>query len=138
MSVKISHFASYTGNADDGIGSNSVDTTGGIKFVTKTNEFVALATAGSEISGAGITQKAFTADNQTVAKARLEFIPAQVDVTYDVTITNGTITVVDEGKYFDLADSVTVDGTTESTTTGQLRMVKFISATNSEFKIANV
>jgi hypothetical protein len=138
MTVKISRFASYTGNELDGIGSNSVTTVGATKFVTKTNEFVALATAGSEISGASITQKAFDSDNQTVAKARLGYIPAHVDITYDCTISNGTITVVDEGKYYDLMDSVTVDGATESTTTGQLRMVKFISATNSQFGIVNL
>ena len=138
MSVKMSHFVSYTGNANDGIGANSVDTTGGRFFVTKTNEFVSKSVAGGEISGVSDTQKAFASDNQTVAKKRLQFIPTQTDVTYDVTITNGTITVVDEGKYYDLSDSVTVDGTTESTTTGQLRMVKFISATNSEFRIANM
>jgi len=138
MTVKIARFASYTGNELDGIGSNSVTTVAATKFVTKTNEFVALATAGSEISGASITQKAFDADNQTVAKARLAYIPNNVDITYDCTISNGTITVVDEGKYYDLMDSVTVDGATESTTTGQLRMVKFNSATNSTFRIVNL
>jgi len=138
MTVKIARFASYTGNELDGIGSNSVTTVAATKFVTKTNEFVALATAGSEISGASITQKAFDADNQTVAKARLAYIPNHVDITYDCTISNGTITVVDEGKYYDLMDSVTVDGATESTTTGQLRMVKFNSATNSTFRIVNL
>jgi hypothetical protein len=138
MTVKIARFASYTGNELDGIGSNSVTTVAATKFVTKTNEFVALATAGSEISGASITQKAFDSDNQTVAKARLAYIPNHVDITYDCTISNGTITVVDEGKYYDLMDSVTVDGATESTTTGQLRMVKFNSATNSTFRIVNL
>jgi len=138
MTVKIARFASYTGNELDGIGSNSVTTVAATKFVTKTNEFVALATAGSEISGASITQKAFDADNQTVAKVRLAYIPNHVDITYDCTISNGTITVVDEGKYYDLMDSVTVDGATESTTTGQLRMVKFNSATNSTFRIVNL
>jgi hypothetical protein len=57
---------------------------------------------------------------------------------YEVTITGGTITIADETKYFDLSDSVTVDGTTESTTTGQLRMTKFVSATASVFEIANL
>jgi len=137
MSVKLSEFKTYTGTENDGIGANSVDTTTGDCFVTKTNEFVAKSTAGSEISGVSLTQKAFASDNQTVAKARLGFIPTDVDNIYDVTITGGTITVVDEGKYYDLSDSVTVDGASESTTTGQLRMVKFVSATNSKFKIAN-
>lgn len=137
MSVKLSQFSQYTGTEDDGIGANSVDTTSGGCFVTKTNEFVAKATTGSEISGVALTQKAFASDNQTVDKKRLGFIPTTVDNIYDVTISGGTVTVVDEGKYYDLLDSVVVDGTSESTTTGQLRMVKFVSATNSKFKIAN-
>ena len=137
MTIKISEFKSYDWTERGGIGANSVDTTGGIFFVTKTNEFVAKATAGSEISGASITQKAYASDNQTVAKAALNYIPGDVDNTYDVTISNGTITIVDEGKYYDLQSANVVDGTTESTTTGQLRMVKFINSTLSTFKIAN-
>ena len=57
MSVKLSEFKTYTGTENDGIGANSVDTTTGDCFVTKTNEFVAKATAGSEISGVSLTQK---------------------------------------------------------------------------------
>jgi S-adenosylhomocysteine hydrolase len=138
MTVKIARDASYTGNANDGIGANSADTTGGRFFVSKTNEVVSKAGTTGEVAGVSHTQKVFASDNETVAKARIEFIPANVDITYDVTITNGTITVVDEGKYYNLtAAGDTVDGTTESTTTGQLRMVKFNSATNSTFRIAN-
>ena len=137
MSVKISRFASYTGNANDGIGANSLDTTAGQYFVTKTNEFVNKSGTTGEVSGVSLTQRTFASDNQTVAKARVEFIPNQVDISYDVTISNGTITVVDEGKYYNLMDSVTVDGATESTTTGQLRMEKFINATLSRFRITN-
>lgn len=137
MSVKLSEFKTYQGTERTGIGTNSTDTTGGDCFVLKTNEFVLKATAGSAIDGVSITQKAYASDNQTVAKAPLNYMPLDTDSLYDVTITGGTITIVDEGKYYDLSDSVTVDGTTENTTTGQLRLVKFVSATNSQFRIAN-
>lgn len=137
MSVKLSEFKNYTGTERTGIGANSVDTTSGDCFVTKANQFVSKAVAGGEISGVSLTQTAFASDNQTVSMLPLNYIPTDVDNLYDVTISGGTITIVDEGKYYDLLDSVTVDGTTESTTTGQLRMVKFVSATNSQFRIAN-
>ena len=138
MSVKLSQFKTYTGTENDGIGTNSMDTTGGSYFVDKTNEFVLKSTAGSLIAGVSLTEKAFASDNQTVTKARCGFMPTDVDNVYDVTISTGTITVVDEGKYFDLQSANVVDGSSESTTTGQLRMYKFVSATNSKFTIANV
>lgn len=138
MTIKISEFKSYDWTERGWIGANSVDTTGWIFFVTKTNEFVTKATAGSEISWASITQKLYDSDNETVAKDALNYIPTNVDNTYDVTISNGTITIVDEWKYFDLQSANVVNWATESTTTGQLRMVKFVSATNSTFEIANI
>ena len=136
MSVKIHEFKNYTGTERAGIGANSVDTSAADCFVTIAGNIVSKSTAGSEIAGVSLTRKAFASDNQTVAQLPLEYIP--VDNLYDVTITGGTITAADEGKFYDLSDSVTVDGTSESTTTGQLRMVKFVSATNSTFEIANV
>lgn len=53
-----------------------------------------------------------------------------------LSITGGTITAADEDKFYDLGASG-VDGTTESTTTGQVRMSKFISATQARFQIVN-
>lgn len=138
MSVKISKFKTYTGDEGTGIGANSVDTTTGQCFVTKSGSIVSKATAGSEISGVALTSKVYASDNQTVDARPLNFIPTKVDMEYEVTITGGTITIADETKYYDLTDSVTVDGSTESTTTGQLRMTKFISSTASVFEIANL
>jgi len=57
--------------------------------------------------------------------------------TYDVEISGGTITAADEGKFYDLSDSETVDGTSESTSTGQLKLVGFKTATLGTFVIAN-
>lgn len=139
MSVKLSEFKTYTGTARSGVGANSLDTSAGQYFVSISGNVVSKALAGGEIIGVSLTQKAFASDNQTNAAATVEYMPTDVDNIYDVTITNGTITVADEGKYYDLdaTSGEVVDGTTESTTTGQLRMVKFVSATNSKFKIAN-
>lgn len=138
MSVKLVEFKTYTGTERGGIGANSVDTSAEDAFVTISGNVVAKSTAGDEIAGVSLTRKVYASDNQTVAMAALDYIPVDVDNVYAVTITGGTITAADEGKFFDLSDAVTVDGTSESTTTGQLRMVKFVSATNSNFKIANM
>jgi hypothetical protein len=48
-------------------------------------------------------------DNQTVAKATVNYIPKRAKNLYNVTITGGTITQADEGKYYNLSDSETVD-----------------------------
>lgn len=47
-----------------------------------------------------------------------------------------TVTIADEGKYFDI-DANGVDGSSESATTGQVRMLKYISAVSGEFEIVN-
>ena len=153
--IKIEVLKSYDGEADTGIGGNSVDLTSGPAFVAKASDIVTKATSSSLIAGVSLTQKAYASDNQTVAKLRTEYIPAKVGNLYGVTISGGTITVADEGKFYNLSDSVTVDGTTESATgvytktddagaavdptlNFQLQMVKFVSATYSLFRIVTV
>ena len=39
--------------------------------------------------------------------------------------------------YYDLTDKDTVNGTTESATTGQVKLVKFVSATVGIFQVVN-
>ena len=152
MSVALKEFKGYTGTARTGIGANSVDTTTGECFVSISGNIVSKATSSSVIAGVSIARKAYASDNETVAKAKLEYMPKDVDALFAVTITGGTITAADEGKFYNLSDSVTVDGTTESTTgvyvntsdAGaavdailhyQLQMVQFVSATNCLFRI---
>lgn len=150
MSVKISEFKNYTGTEAGGIGANSVDTTEGECFVSVAGNIVSKATASTAIAGVSLTRKVYASDNQTVAQARLNYIPSDVDVLYAVTISGGTITAADEGKYYNLLNSVTVDGSTETANEAtvnaaaagttpvvkmQLQLVKFVSATNSLFKI---
>lgn len=52
-------------------------------------------------------------------------------------ITGGTVTAVDVGKFYDITATQEVDGASESTSTGQLRLEKFISATVGIFSIQN-
>lgn len=107
------------------------------EFVDAVGGYAIKAAAAGNISGVSKQIATFASDNQTVAKAELVYEPQKPSTTYLVTITGGTITIADEGKYYDLATSTTVDGTSESTTTGQLRLVKFVKATSSEFQIVN-
>lgn len=121
-------------------------------FVSKTGEVVSKATSSSVIAGVSYTQDTFASDNETVAKAKVEFEPSTTPNTYRVTITGGTITVADEEKFYNLSNSETVNGATESTTgvyvntsdagaatdpvvKMQVQLVKFISATEGIFRI---
>lgn len=126
----------YTQSQEDGIAKNSLALTG-MHFVVKASGVVDKAVATGVISGVNSTIGTFASNNESVAKARVVFNPTTKDALYEVGITGGTITVADEGKFYDLTDSDTVDGTTESATTGQVQLVKFLTATNSVFRIAN-
>lgn len=106
-------------------------------MVNYTGGAVIKAVAGGVISGVAKQNATFSSDNQTVAKATLTYEPVKDSNTYRMTITGGTITIADEGKYYDLATATTVDWATESTTTWQLELVKFVTATSSDFKIVN-
>lgn len=150
MAIKMHKMAGYTGNELGGIGANSTDTSSADVFVQHNGSVVSAATTSGAISGVSLTRAAYASGNETVAKAVLNYVPAQVDVTYEVTITGGTITAADQGKFYNLATASTVDGTTESATkstvtndgagtdavvTMQLQLVRFITATVGEFRI---
>lgn len=134
--MRLYNINGYTGQAESGTGANSLALTETC-FVTKASGVVTKAVAEGVISGVNDTIATYASDNETVDKKAVEFRPALVDATYEVAITGGTITEADEGNFFDLSDEVTVDGATESATTGQVQMVEFISATNAVFRIAN-
>lgn len=108
------------------------------EFLNATGGYAIKAVAGGVVSGVSKEVATFASDNQTVAMKKLVYEPQKAQTTFRVPITGGTITIADEGKYYDLATSTTVDGTTESATTGQLKLVKFISATLCDFQIVNM
>jgi hypothetical protein len=136
MSVVLNRENPYSHFSKTGLAKNSLALTDAA-FVFVAGGIVDVAVAGGRIDGVSATVKTFASDNQTVAKDTVEYTDVSSQALYTVTITGGTITAADEGKYYDLSDSVTVDGTSESTTTGQLRMVKFVSATSAIFQIVN-
>ena len=154
MWIKIWTQDNYAKNSEKGIGANSLNLTGKF-FLKRTGNIIDKAGASDRIIWVNYTEQVFASDNQTVAKAKVEFEPKETQMTYVVEITGGTVTVDDEGKFYNLTDADTVNGATESivpnyvdtSNTGgatdpvismQLQMVKFISATKWEFKIVNL
>lgn len=98
--------------------------------------WVDAAGAGDTIIWVSVTDKTYTSDNVTVALARVTYLPSEALDEVLLPITGGTVTVADEGKFYDLT-TAHVDGTTESTTTGQVKLTKFFSASLSWFAIVN-
>lgn len=118
------------------IGANSVAFTTR-KFVAKSGQFLVLATAVLPVLGVCKENATMAADNQTVAKVEVVYEEQKEGTLREVEITGGTITAADEEKYYNLSDEDTVDGTTESTSAGQLQLKKFITATKGLFVIVN-
>lgn len=154
MWIKIWTQDNYAKNSERWVGANSLNLTGKF-FLKRTGNIIDKAGASDRVIGVNYTEDTFASDNQTVALKTVEFEPKENQMTYIVEISGGTITVVDEGKYFNLLDADTVNGSTESTVpyfvktddagaaidpvvSMQLQMVKFISATKGEFKIVNL
>ena len=146
--MKIHRYGSEA--SDTKLGANSQTITNG-DFVTLSGNTVVKSVATGIIDGVSNQTITTTADNVTVAKATVSFTKVDEETEYDCTISGGTITVADEGKFFNLTAGGVVDGATESTVASyidttsaaavdavvrfQLRMVKFISATKGIFKV---
>lgn len=153
MPIKIWTQDNYARNSEKWVGANSLALTGKF-FLKRTGNIIDKAGASDRIIWVNYTEETFASDNETVAKATVEFEPKETQVTYIAEISGGTITVADEGKFYNLSDADTVNGATESTVpyyvdtvagsatdpviSMQLQLVKFISATKGEFKIVNL
>jgi hypothetical protein len=107
---------------------------------------VDLSAAGEAILGISVTNKTFDDDNFTVAKEKVSFNPEpNINNLYEMDITGGTVTLADEGvSMYDIVvdgsdvNGFAVDGSTESSTEGQLLLVKYISATKGLFRVVNL
>ena len=106
-------------------------------FVSKVAGVLVKTTAWVDIEWVAAGEQVFASNNETVAKAFLEYIKADDYSRYSMVINGWTITKADEGKYFDVNASQEVDGTTESATTGQIKMEEYISATKGIFSVVN-
>lgn len=107
-----------------------------------TSAWVDVAGAGDTIVGISVTKKDFDSDNFTVAMEKVEYNPEpNLNNLYELPINGGTVTIADEGvSYYDImvnAGEFAVDGSTESASTGQLLLVRYISATRGIFRVVN-
>lgn len=137
MSIKLGK--QNTANIDDvaRIGANSL-VLDWPYFITVTAGIADKSATWETIEGVNYTQKVFDSDNETVAKEEVRIDPAFRENTYIVEIAGiGSVTKASESLYFDLTDADTVDNNTWSATTGQVQLVRYISATKGEFRIAN-
>ena len=134
--------ADITNSYDIGLGyktaSNSLVVTVG-DFVTLTwDNNITLTDTWESIEWVSVTAKTFDSDNLTVALEKVAYRPATQNSWYELPIVGGTIDITDEGNYFDIVTGTqAVDGTTESATTWQLKLERFISTTKGIFSIAN-
>lgn len=130
---------SYVAGLQSKVASNSLDVAVGTLLKLTGGDFIEIAGAGDTIEGVSVTVETFASDNETVAQALVTYKPADpvFTDTYMLPISGGTVTAVDVGKFYDIDATQVVNGASESTTTGQLRLEKFISATVGIFSIQN-
>jgi len=89
---------------------------------------VNLAWVGETIEWLSVETKTFAADNQTVAKAKLEFVRLKDETEVEFTVWNGSLIAASVWVLFNTAADGTVDFATAWTWTS-LKCRKFISAT---------
>lgn len=90
------------------------------QFLRIASGFIDLSGVGQRIDGVSHTLKTYSATNQTVEK-ELTLYKANNgshDETYDVEVTNGTLTQADVGSFFSMAVDQTLDAATVSATVG--------------------
>jgi hypothetical protein len=134
------------------IASNSLDINSW-DFVSMTSWFIVKSWTTWKIEGVSKTDKVFAADNQTVAKANVVYVPSEGQLTVEV-VADATIAQADVGSYFNINANWTVDVATKSTTGSyvdtsdawagvdaviymQVKLVKVINTLLWEFKIVN-
>lgn len=137
MSVKATAIVrKFTGGNVSYIAENSLVAEGGELMFYDNTAGLDHAAAGEQIDGVCLSDKTFPTSNFGTDNERCLVVPVSDIVTVTLPISGGTITIADEGKYFDLTTDA-VDGTTESASTGQVRLLEFVSATEGIFEIVN-
>jgi len=107
-------------------------------FVSKVSGFATVNTVGADILGVAHTVKTFSATNETVAMDRVVFASANTgDIMRVEVVADATVTIANEGQFFDINTDGTVDVATVSATTGQLKMTEFVSTAASIYEIVN-
>ena len=135
--------ADITNSSDIGLSyktaSNSLVVAAGDLVTLTGDNFITLTDTGESIEGISVTAKTFDSDNVTVAKENVAYRPSTQNSRYEMPIVGGTITLADQGNFFNIVtETQAINGSTESSTTGQVRLERYISATKGIFSIANV
>ena len=135
--------ADITNSYDTGLArktaSNSLTVVVGDLITLTGDANVTLADTGTVIEGVSLTAKTFDSDNLTVALEKVQYRPSTQNSRYTMPIVGGTIDITKVGNFYDIVTGTqAIDGSTESATTGQVRLERFISSTRGIFSIANV
>lgn len=148
--TRITNYKNQGQEGFEDVVANSQTILGG-ELVANSGGFLVKAT-GSTPNIVGIANHSITSasDNQTVAQAKLNYTRKDDELRFSLPIVGGSVVNADEGKYFNLDSNGSVDGTskatdfaTANTGTGvitrlQLRLVKYVDATNSIFAIPTI
>lgn len=144
MSNRIESYGSFS-RSDIAKNSTAVSTG---DFVSASAGFVTQATTSGEIIGLSNQTKTYTADNQTVALEKLSYTVKTDETIVRAVVGGAVIANTDEGKFYNLTNAYTVDGTSGTASESvspavpgdvivkkQLRLVKFVSTTVGDFAI---
>ncbi len=137
--MPVQNFAATDGaqNSRTEVAANTMVILSGDLLTRASSGYPRKAGATGEIIGIANNHVTSASDNETVGLLTVSYQKMNDNFYFDYAVSGGTITVVDQGKLYSmLADGTAVDGASESTTVGQLRMVKFISATLCTFEPA--
>lgn len=111
------------------VAGNNLDASKGT-LLSLTSGFVVAANTTTAIIGTSVTEKVFAADNQTVAKDKVTYLPADARTLYTIT-TSAAIAQADVGKYYSLTAAQLVDVATASATQGANSQVRLEAITGS-------
>ena len=124
---------------DHRVAANSLAANPGL-LLKEASGFATEADANAKFLGVCTQTKTFDSDNQTVAKALITFEPARVGKSRKLPIAGGSVTQANVGNRFTITAAQAVDGTSAASTKTSslnLKLVEFISATKGLFEIDN-
>ena len=100
-------------------------------LLTIKSGFIDNAVAGDKIEWLSAETKTFASDNQTVAKAKLQYIRLKDETELEIPVGTGTISQANVWAKFDLGSDNTINAT--ALTPSQLTLRKVISSTKGIF-----
>lgn len=115
---------SYPDFADEKVAANDLVVEAG-DFVKLSNNFIEKAGVGDRIEGVSHTTKTFTSDNETVAKANVNYRPRRDLDTYKVIVDGGVLDQSYVGQFFEMTVDQAIDFTSADPSNGVFRLEAF-------------